>query len=121
MGLYLGELADKRRSHPSDDMLSAFVSDSPDGQLTPLDIMTTSVLLLIAGHETTVNLITNGILTLLRHPDQLARLRGEPALMPGAVEELLRYEPPSRCSRSAHRWPISRSRASPSPRARPSS
>ncbi|WP_328390541.1 cytochrome P450 [Streptomyces sp. NBC_00400] len=94
MGLYLGELADKRPSHPSDDMLSAFVSDSPDGQLTPLDIMTTSVLLLIAGHETTVNLITNGILTLLRHPDQLARLRGEPALMPGAVEELLRYEPP---------------------------
>ncbi|WP_336048263.1 cytochrome P450 [Streptomyces sp. CA2R101] len=94
MGLYLGELADKRRSHPSDDMLSAFAGDSPDGQLTPLEIMTTSVLLLIAGHETTVNLITNGILTLLRHPDQLARLRGEPALMPRAVEELLRYEPP---------------------------
>ncbi|MDT0456370.1 cytochrome P450 [Streptomyces sp. DSM 41527] len=94
MGLYLGDLADKRRSHPSDDMLSAFAGDSPDGQLTPLEIMTTSVLLLIAGHETTVNLITNGILTLLRHPDQLARLRGEPALMPRAVEELLRYEPP---------------------------
>ncbi|MGX1759596.1 cytochrome P450 [Streptomyces lydicus] len=94
MGLYLGGLADQRRSHPSDDMLSAFAGDSPDGQLTPLEIMTTSVLLLIAGHETTVNLITNGILTLLRHPDQLARLRGEPALMPRAVEELLRYEPP---------------------------
>ncbi|MFG2827506.1 cytochrome P450 [Streptomyces sp. NPDC048434] len=94
MGLYLGELAEKRRAHPSDDMLSAFVSDSSDGQLTPLEIMTTSVLLLIAGHETTVNLITNGILTLLRHPDELARLRSEPALMPRAVEELLRYEPP---------------------------
>ncbi|GAA2308603.1 cytochrome P450 [Streptomyces caniferus] len=94
MGLYLGELAEKRRAHPSDDMLSAFVSDSADGQLTPLEIMTTSVLLLIAGHETTVNLITNGVLTLLRHPDELARLRGEPALMPRAVEELLRYEPP---------------------------
>lgn len=95
MGLYLGELAEKRRAHPSDDMLSAFVSgDSAEGQLTPLEIMTTSVLLLIAGHETTVNLITNGILTLLRHPDELARLRAEPALMPNAVEELLRYEPP---------------------------
>ncbi|MEU9484013.1 cytochrome P450 [Streptomyces decoyicus] len=95
MGLYLGELAEKRRAHPSDDMLSAFVSgDSSEGQLTPLEIMTTSVLLLIAGHETTVNLITNGILTLLRHPDELARLRAEPALMPHAVEELLRYEPP---------------------------
>ncbi|MGW7018437.1 cytochrome P450 [Streptomyces decoyicus] len=100
MGLYLGELAEKRRAHPSDDMLSAFVGgdgvggDSSEGRLTPLEIMTTSVLLLIAGHETTVNLITNGILTLLRHPDELARLRAEPALMPHAVEELLRYEPP---------------------------
>ncbi|WP_030993220.1 cytochrome P450 [Streptomyces sp. NRRL S-1813] len=100
MGLYLGELAEKRRAHPSDGMLSSFVGgdsvggDSSEGQLTPLEIMTTSVLLLIAGHETTVNLITNGILTLLRHPDELARLRAEPALMPHAVEELLRYEPP---------------------------
>ncbi|MGW7578172.1 cytochrome P450 [Streptomyces sp. NPDC054765] len=95
MGLYLGELAEKRRAHPSDDMLSAFVSgDSSEGQLTPLEIMTTSVLLLIAGHETTVNLITNGVLTLLRHPDELARLRSEPAWVPRAVEELLRYEPP---------------------------
>ncbi|UKY47607.1 cytochrome P450 [Streptomyces inhibens] len=95
MGLYLGELAEKRRNRPSDDMLSAFVNDeSPDGRLTQLEIMTTAVLLLIAGHETTVNLITNGILTLLRHPDELDRLRSEPALMPKAVEELLRYEPP---------------------------
>ncbi|MFJ9412976.1 cytochrome P450 [Streptomyces sp. NPDC101227] len=95
MGLYLGGLAEKRRAKPADDMLSAFVSgDGTDGQLTPLEIMTTSVLLLIAGHETTVNLITNGVLTLLRHPDQLDRLRGDPTLMPVAVEELLRYEPP---------------------------
>ncbi|MFE6741822.1 cytochrome P450 [Streptomyces tubercidicus] len=95
MALYLGGLAEKRRDRPSDDMLSAFVGgDSTDGQLTQLEIMTTSVLLLIAGHETTVNLITNGMLTLLRHPDQLARLRSDPSLMPRAVEELLRYEPP---------------------------
>lgn len=61
MALYLGDLAEKRRDHPSDDMLSAFAAgDDTDGRLTPLEIMTTSVLLLIAGHETTVNLITNG-------------------------------------------------------------
>lgn len=97
MALYLGGLAEQRRTRPSDDMLSAFVTDVGEGadeQLTPLEIMTTSVLLLIAGHETTVNLITNGVLTLLRHPDQLQRLRDDPALMPTAVEELLRYEPP---------------------------
>ncbi|MFG2209415.1 cytochrome P450 [Streptomyces sp. NPDC048638] len=95
MGLYLGDLAEKRRARPSDDMLSAFVHDEgPAGRLTQLEIMTTAVLLLIAGHETTVNLITNGVLTLLRHPEELARLRSDPALMPRAVEELLRYEPP---------------------------
>ncbi|MEU5211703.1 cytochrome P450 [Streptomyces sp. NPDC020742] len=95
MGLYLGGLAERRRTEPSDDMLSAFVGgDGSGGQLTQLEIMATSVLLLIAGHETTVNLITNGVLTLLRYPSQLERLRQDPALMPRAVEELLRYEPP---------------------------
>ena len=76
-------------------MLSAYVEDEgPDGRLTQPELMATAVLLLIAGHETTVNLITNGTLTLLRHPEWLERLRREPALMPRAVEELLRYEPP---------------------------
>ncbi|WKU48950.1 cytochrome P450 [Streptomyces sp. VNUA116] len=95
MGLYLGELAGKRRGHPTDDMLSALVNDGgPDGRLTQEELMVTTVLLLIAGHETTVNLITNGMLTLLRNPEALERLRAEPELMPRAVEELLRYEPP---------------------------
>ncbi|MEU3183027.1 cytochrome P450 [Streptomyces sp. NPDC006923] len=95
MGLYLGELADRRRGHPSDDMLSAYVNDEgSEGHLTRTELMATSVLLLIAGHETTVNLITNGMLTLLRHPEELERLRRQPSLMPRAVEELLRYEPP---------------------------
>ncbi|MGW1072836.1 cytochrome P450 [Streptomyces sp. NPDC002537] len=95
MGLYLGELAEERRRRPTDDMLSALANDDgPDGRLTHQELMTTAVLLLIAGHETTVNLITNGMLTLLRHPEELARLRDRPELMPGAVEELLRYEPP---------------------------
>ncbi|MFG2403159.1 cytochrome P450 [Streptomyces brevispora] len=95
MAGYFGELAQNRRGRPSDDMLSALVNDSgSDGPLTETEVMTTAVLLLIAGHETTVNLITNGMLTLLRHPEELARLRREPELMPAAVEELLRYEPP---------------------------
>ncbi|KJK56650.1 cytochrome P450 [Saccharothrix sp. ST-888] len=95
MGEYLGDLADHRRGRQSDDLLTAFVNDpGPEGGFTREELMTTSVLLLIAGHETTVNLITNGMLTLLRHPEALDLLRREPALMPRAVEELLRYEPP---------------------------
>jgi cytochrome P450 len=99
MGQYLGDLADSRRgkisSKPDGGMLAAFVNDpSPEGAFTRPELMATAVLLLIAGHETTVNLITNGILTLLRHPEELERLRREPGLMPCAVEELLRFEPP---------------------------
>jgi cytochrome P450 len=95
VGQYLGELADNRRGKPSDDMLAAFVNDAgPERGFTRPELMSAAVLLLIAGHETTVNLITNGILTLLRHPEALERLRREPGLMPRAVEELLRYEPP---------------------------
>ncbi|HEX6402134.1 MAG TPA: cytochrome P450 [Pseudonocardiaceae bacterium] len=95
MGSYLVDLAEQRRGRPSDDMLAAFVNDTdPAGRLTREELATTAVLLLVAGHETTVNLITNGVLTLLRHPDQLDRLRQHPDLLPNAVEELLRYEPP---------------------------
>ncbi|MFJ2188787.1 cytochrome P450 [Kitasatospora sp. NPDC087861] len=95
MGRYLGGLAEERRSHPTADLLSALANDDgPEGRLTPEELMSTAVLLLIAGHETTVNLITNGMLTLLRHPEALERLRADPGLMPGAVEELLRFEPP---------------------------
>ncbi|MEU6370232.1 cytochrome P450 [Streptomyces sp. NPDC046931] len=95
MGRYLLDLAEQRRTHPSDDMLSAFINEpDPALRLTDEELAETAVLLLIAGHETTVNLITNGVLTLLRRPDQLDRLRRDPGLLPGAVEELLRYEPP---------------------------
>ncbi|MGK4585733.1 cytochrome P450 [Kitasatospora sp. HPMI-4] len=95
MGEYLGELAESRRGKPSDDMLSAFVNDpGPEGGFTREELMSSAVLLLLAGHETTVNLITNGVLTLLRYPEALELLRREPELMPRAVEELLRYEPP---------------------------
>ncbi|MFE0379424.1 cytochrome P450 [Streptomyces inhibens] len=95
MGRYLVDLAEQRRGHPSDDMLSAFVNEpEPALRLTQEELAETAVLLLIAGHETTVNLITNGVLTLLRHPEHLNQLRREPDLLPRAVEELLRYEPP---------------------------
>ncbi|MGW1806018.1 cytochrome P450 [Streptomyces sp. NPDC002078] len=95
MGGYLVNLAEQRRGQPSDDMLSAFVNEpDPALRLTQEELAETAVLLLIAGHETTVNLITNGVLTLLRQPEQLDRLRREPGLLPQAVEELLRYEPP---------------------------
>ncbi|MFE7132812.1 cytochrome P450 [Streptomyces sp. NPDC057638] len=95
MATYLGELAEGRRGESTGDLLAALVNDDgPDGRLDQIELMTTAVLLMIAGHETTVNLITNGMLTLLRHPEALTRLREEPTLMPTAVEELLRFEPP---------------------------
>ncbi|MEU6665696.1 cytochrome P450 [Streptomyces sp. NPDC046727] len=92
---YLLDLAEQRRGRPADDMLSAFVNEpDPSLRLAPAELGVTATLLFIAGHETTVNLITNGVLTLLRRPEQVERLRGEPGLLPRAVEELLRYEPP---------------------------
>uniref|UniRef100_UPI00371D0AAD cytochrome P450 n=1 Tax=Streptomyces sp. NPDC048521 TaxID=3365566 RepID=UPI00371D0AAD len=95
MGGYLVNLAEQRRGNPGDDMLSAFVNEpDPDLRLTQEELAVTAVLLLIAGHETTVNLITNGALTFLRRPEQLDLLRRAPDLLPRAVEELLRYEPP---------------------------
>ncbi|MFF9605747.1 cytochrome P450 [Streptomyces sp. NPDC014684] len=95
LGMYLAGLVEQRTRDPRDDMLSDLAdSHGPEGAMTMMEVMSTAVLLLIAGHETTVNLITNGMLTLLRHPDVLRRLREDPGLAPGVVEELLRYEPP---------------------------
>jgi cytochrome P450 len=92
---YLRGLVDARRGDPGDDLLSGMLThDDQDGGMTPAEVVTTASLLLVAGHETTVNLITNGMLTLLRHPKVLERLRREPGLVIGTVEELLRYEPP---------------------------
>lgn len=91
----LGELVEQRHGRPGDDLLSRLANDDgPDGRMTDAEIVATGKLLLIAGHETVVNLITNGVLTLLRHPRVLQRLRHEPDLVVPLVEELLRYEPP---------------------------
>ncbi|MFE0512282.1 cytochrome P450 [Streptomyces sp. NPDC058964] len=95
LGMYLNGLVEERAREPREDMLSDLVnSHGPDGAMTTMEVLSTAVLLLIAGHETTVNLITNGMLTLLRHPEYLQRLRDDPGLSVKIVEELLRYEPP---------------------------
>jgi cytochrome P450 len=92
---YLRELLDQRRRHPTDDLLSALVASHDDGDRLTEDELTSMVWILVAaGHETTVNLITSGVHALLTHPDQLARLRAHPELIDSAVEELLRFESP---------------------------
>jgi hypothetical protein len=91
----LGELADRRRTDPRDDLISALVEVVDQGErLTRDELIATCMLLLNAGHEATVNAAGNGLWALLRHPAQLRRLRAEPALMPTAVEEILRYDAP---------------------------
>jgi cytochrome P450 len=92
---YFGLLLAERRTAPRDDLLSELVAAEAAGdRLSGAELLTICVNLLTAGHETTTNLIGNGLYTLLRHPEQLERLRDDPALMPGAVEEMLRYESP---------------------------
>ena len=92
---YMADLVERHREHPGDDLLSRLVTDTgPQGRLEDPYLFATAGLLLVAGHETTVNLIGNGMLTLLRYPAILERLRNEPDLIPATVEEVLRYEPP---------------------------
>jgi cytochrome P450 len=91
---YMMAMMQRYRAHPEDNLLSGLVTGGgDDGQMTPEQALGTANLLLLAGHETTVNLIANGMLTLLRHPDILERLRKEPELIISTVEEMLRYEP----------------------------
>jgi cytochrome P450 len=92
---YFRGLIATRRASPRGDLLSALIAAEEAGdKLNEDELLATCILLLIAGHETTVNLIGNGTLALLRHPDQLRRLREEPGLIGTAVEELLRYDGP---------------------------
>jgi cytochrome P450 len=95
LATYMRGLIAERREHPTDDLLSALaIGDDPAGRMTDPDLIITMILLLIAGHETTVNLIANGTLTLLRYPAELERLRADPSRAPFVIEEVLRYEPP---------------------------
>jgi cytochrome P450 len=92
---YLRQLIAQRRSSPGEDLLSALIQAEEAGEsLTPDELLSMIFLLLVAGHETTVNLISGGTLALLRHPEQLERLRQNPDLIDPAVEELLRYASP---------------------------
>lgn len=95
MAGYLNRLVEDKRAHPGQDMLSEIVAASEDAdRLSPVEAVSMAFLLLVAGHETTVNLIGNGMLALLRHPDRLAELRADADLAPAAVEEFLRFDGP---------------------------
>jgi hypothetical protein len=105
-GEYFTALIAARRAAPGDDLLSRLVLIEEQGdQLTEAELVSTCILLLVAGHETTANLIANGVLALLRHPDQLAALKADPTLVAGAIEEVLRYDPPVQLTTRVVRQP----------------
>lgn len=92
---YLRELFAARRRNPGDALLDAMLAVEEDGtRLSDDEVAANATFLFLAGHETTTNLIGNGLHALLRHPDQLAKLRAEPALVENAIEELLRFDSP---------------------------
>ena len=96
---YFRKIIAARRTEPRDDILSALVQAQDEGnRLTERETLNMLRLLLIAGNETTTNLVGNGMLALLRNPDQLRRLRRDPSLIPNAVEELLRYDSPTQAT-----------------------
>jgi cytochrome P450 len=96
-----------KRDHPADDLLTALVNAEDSGDvLSDDELVAQTLLLYIAGHETTVNLIAGGTLALLRHPGQLALLRRDPGLVPNAVEEMLRYDSPVQASRRITLEPV---------------
>ncbi len=92
---YFSELIEERRSKPTDDLLSGLIRAEAEGdRLTPSELISQVIGLLIAGFETTIGLIGNGVRALLRHPEQLEKLRARPELVESAVEECLRYDGP---------------------------
>jgi cytochrome P450 len=95
MTAYFRSAIQEHRGHPRDDLISALLTAEEGGDcLSEEEVVANSIMLMTGGQETTTNLIGNGLLTLLRHPDQLAKLRADLSLIPSAIEELLRYESP---------------------------
>jgi cytochrome P450 len=100
---YLRDLFATRRAEPKDDLMTALVQAEEAGdKLSESELFSTMVLLIVAGHETTVNLIANAVLALFRNPEQFAKLKANPHLMPSAVEEFLRYD--GSVERALSRW-----------------
>jgi cytochrome P450 len=92
---YITKLSEARRKQPQEDVLSALVEATENGErLTQDELVANMIILLSAGHETTINLIGNGLLALLQNPDQLQKLRAHPELVASAVEEMMRYDNP---------------------------
>lgn len=95
MGLYLQDIIRERQASPQDDILTSLIRAEEEGdRLNEQELISTCILLLVAGHETTTNLIGNGYLTLHRHQEAMAQLKESPVLIESAVEELLRFESP---------------------------
>lgn len=96
MAGYLSNSIEAKRTAPGEDMMSALVAahDDDDDRLSHDELIAMAFLLLVAGHETTVNLIANGVLALIENPAQMAALRADRSLLPGAIEEFLRFESP---------------------------
>ena len=96
MTAYFREAISQRRRHPREGLIQSLLTAEVDGdRLSEEEVIANCIVTMVGGQETTTNLIGNGLLALLRHPEELARLRADPSLTPSAVEELLRYESPS--------------------------
>jgi cytochrome P450 len=96
MTAYFQDAVRRDREHPGEGLIHALASAEMDGdRLSDEEVVANTIVTMVGGQETTTNLIGNGLLALLRHPDEMERLRADPSLTPSAVEELLRYESPS--------------------------
>lgn len=94
MRAYMTDLIARRRAEPADDLLTAMLEAEDEGRLDDDEVAANALFLMTAGHETATNMLSNAVLTLLRHPDELRRLREEPELVDAAVDEVLRFESP---------------------------
>lgn len=107
MNAWLADMIQQRRDTPQDDLLTRLIEAEADGErLSQQEILGFFQLLIVAGQETTADLINNAVLSLLEHPDQLARLRATPELLPAAIEEVLRYRSPFQWTMRAPRQDV---------------
>ena len=98
LGRFIRKLAKRKRANPQDDILTKLIQAEDEGEkLTEDELVAMVFLLMIAGYETTVNLITNGVRVLLQYPEQLEKLRARPDLIDSAVEEIFSLHWPSAC------------------------